>query len=152
MKVIYLLAGYGFSLLRVVFGLMWFKSGYAKISGGFGVESLVPVVAANADSPVWYKHFFAQVVGPYANVFDLVIPIGELLIGVGLVLGLLAVPAIVMSVFVNVNYILADMIFTYPAEIMLAVILLVGHKFSTAVSIERWLYPKWKNRRLDTGM
>ncbi|MFC3745117.1 DoxX family membrane protein [Paenibacillus sp. GCM10012306] len=146
-KVSQSIAGWVFSATRVLVGWMWFKSGYDKLSGGFGVEGLVPVIAANRDTPEWYKAFFSHVVSPLAPAFDVIIPIGEILIGIGLILGLLIVPALVMSVFVNANYILADMIFTYPTDILVATILLTGKRFTMYVSVERWLYSKWQEGR-----
>ncbi|NUU61919.1 DoxX family protein [Paenibacillus agri] len=137
------IAGWILSVIRVLFGWMWLKSGYDKLSGGFGVESLIPVIAANHDSPEWYKAFFSHVVSPFSEVFDVVIPWGEILIGIGLIAGLFIVPALVMSVFVNANYILADMIFTYPTDILMATLLLTGKRFTAYVSVERWLYAKW---------
>ncbi|MFF2017066.1 DoxX family membrane protein [Paenibacillus sp. NPDC058177] len=138
------IAGWILSVIRVLFGWMWLRSGYDKLSGGFGVESLIPVIAANHDSPEWYKAFFSHVVSPFSGVFDVVIPWGEILIGIGLIAGLFIVPALIMSVFVNANYILADMIFTYPTDILMATILLTGKRLTSYVSVERWLYAKWR--------
>ncbi|BFH12485.1 DoxX family membrane protein [Paenibacillus melissococcoides] len=144
MKVTQQIGGWALSVIRILFGWIWLKSGYDKLSGGFGVESLIPVIAENRDSPEWYKTFFSHVVSPFSGVFDVVIPWGEILIGLGLIIGLLIVPALVMSVFVNANYILADMIFTYPTDILIATILLTGKRFTSYVSVERWLYSKWR--------
>ncbi|MEK8128257.1 DoxX family membrane protein [Paenibacillus filicis] len=140
-------AGYAFSAARILSGWMWLKSGYDKWSGGFGVESLIPVIATNRDTPAWYKTFFAQVVSPLAPVFDAVIPWGEMLIGLGLIVGLFILPALMMSVFVNANYILADMIFTYPTDILVATLLLAAMRLTSYVSLERRLFPKWLKRR-----
>ena len=132
-----------FSLARVVFGILWMKSGIDKLSGGFGVEGLVPVVLYNTDSPQWYKQLFDSIVGPYASWFDIIIPWGEVLIGVGLLVGLFIIPALIVAVFLHVNYLLADMIYTYPTDVMCSVILLTGKRFTSYISLDRWIlrYP-----------
>lgn len=138
--------GWIFSATRVLMGWLWISSGYDKLSGGFGVESLVPVVAANTDSPDWYKVFFQNIVHPLSPVFDILIPVGEIMIGAGLIIGLLTLPALLFSVFVHVNYILADMVFTYPVEIMISAILLSRLGWTTNCSLERLLYPQWRRK------
>ena len=134
-----------FSVVRILFGLMWLQSGYEKLVGGFSVESLVPVIAMNTDTPGWYKQFFAQVVDPCSPLFDYMIPFGELLIGTGLILGVLIVPALVMAIFIHVNYVLADMIFTYPVQIMSTTLLLVCRKSTSYLSLDRYIYSRWRN-------
>ncbi|EIT83690.1 hypothetical protein A374_19260 [Fictibacillus macauensis ZFHKF-1] len=147
MKWVHMVLGFVFSIARIVFGFMWIQSGYEKLTGGFGVESLIPVIAQNTDSPEWFKEFFANVVSPYSSLFDIIIPWGELLIGVGLLIGLFITPALVMSIFVNVNYILGDMIFTYPTQILFATILLVALPYTALISTGRFICKKRKSSK-----
>ena len=51
------------------------------------------------------------------GLFNFIIPLGEMAIGLGLILGVLAYTASFFGAFVMINYILADMIFTYPLQL-----------------------------------
>lgn len=125
-----------FSIARALFGFIWLQAGYNKLTGGFSVESLVPVIAMNTDTPDWYKHFFANIVDPYSSIFDWIIPWGELFIGLCLINGLLITPTLTLAIFVHVNYILADMIFTYPLQILIATLFIVFRKSCSYISID----------------
>ena len=47
-------------IIRVGSGIVMLMQGYEKLTGGFTLKGLVPVIANNTDSPEWYKWFFAN--------------------------------------------------------------------------------------------
>ncbi len=42
-------------IIRVGSGIVMLMQGYEKLTGGFTLKGLVPVIANNTDSPEWYK-------------------------------------------------------------------------------------------------
>ncbi|MBC1371956.1 DoxX family protein [Listeria booriae] len=117
-----------FSLLRIGLGVSWFHEGLFKLQAKFDISCLVPSVVNNVDSPIWYKTFMEHVVGSNVAVFNVLIPWGELLIGLGLITGILTVPALIAGIFMGINYWLADMIYIYPLQLAVGFVLVLMHK------------------------
>ena len=42
-------------LIRIIAGGYILAQGWEKLTGGFKIEPLIPVVIKNEDSPVWFK-------------------------------------------------------------------------------------------------
>ena len=57
-------------IIRVGSGIVMLMQGYEKLTGGFTLKGLVPVIANNTDSPEWYKWFFANIVAHTTSLFD----------------------------------------------------------------------------------
>ncbi|QLK86579.1 DoxX family membrane protein [Staphylococcus sp. 17KM0847] len=113
-------------LIRMGSGLIMLMQGFEKLTGGFTVSGLVPVIKNNQDTPDWYKSFFANIVSQQLDLFQWFIPLGEIAIGLGLLLGILSYIASFFGAFVMLNYLLADMIFTYPLQLFFFIILLMN--------------------------
>lgn len=107
-----------------------------KFTGDFTLNGLVPVIRDNTDSPQWYKWFFENIVSHSTGLFNFIIPLGEMAIGLGLILGVLAYTASFFGAFVMINYILADMIFTYPLQLAFFIILLMSHSLINKISLK----------------
>ncbi|WP_323703260.1 DoxX family protein [Mammaliicoccus sp. Dog046] len=105
-------------LIRVISGYYIFMQGYEKLTGGFSLKGLTQVIANNQDTPDWYKMFFENVIAPNTTLWEWVIPLGELMIGIALVIGFLEYYAALFGIFIMVNNLLADMIFTYPIQLV----------------------------------
>ncbi|MBO1199992.1 DoxX family protein [Staphylococcus simiae] len=135
-------------IVRLVSGIIMLQQGFEKLTGNFTLKGLVPVIKDNTDSPVWYKWFFEHVVAQSTSLFDLVIPLGELAIGLGLLFGVLSYAASFFGAFVMLNYILADMIFTYPLQLALFIILLMHQNTLRQLSLQSVIHyiKSFKNR------
>ncbi|MBC1538023.1 DoxX family protein [Listeria seeligeri] len=114
-----------FSIIRVGLGISWFQEGWFKIQAHFDISGLVPSVIGNTDSPEWYKVFMENVVAPNTALFNILIPWGELLVGLGLIVGILTLPALIAGIFMGINYWLADMIYIYPLQLAVGFLLIL---------------------------
>lgn len=113
-------------LIRVGSGWIILKQGFEKLTGGFAIDGLVPVIRDNQDTPEWYKYFFEHIVGQHLELFQWIIPLGEIAVGLGLLFGIYSYAASFFGTFIMINYILADMIFTYPLQLFFFIILLMN--------------------------
>ncbi|MDN8901996.1 DoxX family protein, partial [Staphylococcus aureus] len=68
--------------------------------------------------------------------FDIVVPLGEIAIGLVLIFGVFAYAASFFGAFFMINYILADMIFTYPLQLTFFILLLISHSFLKQISLK----------------
>lgn len=135
-----------FSLIRIGLGFSWFHEGWFKIQAQFDISGLVPSVLANTDSPDWYKTFMETVVAPNTGLFNILIPWGELFVGLGLITGILTLPALVAGIFMGINYWLADMIYIYPLQLATGIVLVLAIKQATYFS-STTTYLFWRVKR-----
>jgi uncharacterized membrane protein YphA (DoxX/SURF4 family) len=78
------------AVVRILTGILFIAEGLSKLTGDFvrgGFAKEVGQIAAHS-LPFW-KHFLETVVVPRAEIFGWVIALGELAVGIGLLLGLL---------------------------------------------------------------
>lgn len=129
-------------LLRVGAGFYILMQGYEKLTGGFAIDGLVSVIRDNQDSPAWYKAFFETVIAHNLELFKWAVQLGEIAIGLGLILGVMSYTASAFGVFIMVNYILADMIFTYPLQLVVFVILLMNRRTLEQISLNHFIKRK----------
>lgn len=129
-------------LLRVGAGFYILMQGYEKLTGGFAIDGLVSVIRDNQDSPAWYKALFEIVIAHNLELFKWAVQLGEIAIGLGLILGVMSYTASAFGVFIMVNYILADMIFTYPLQLVVFVILLMNRRTLEHISLNHFIKRK----------
>ncbi|WP_338473414.1 DoxX family protein (plasmid) [Niallia sp. XMNu-256] len=117
------------TIIRIWLGVQWLTAGWGKITGGFEVNGFLQgaIAKAGGETPIvqgWYAGFLESVVLPNAGLFNVLIPWGEFLVGIGLILGAATIPALIAAAFMNLNFLLAGTISTNPEYLALAVILL----------------------------
>ncbi|MGX6445816.1 DoxX family membrane protein [Neobacillus sp. K501] len=100
------------TVLRIWLGFQWIEAGYSKIKSGFDAGGFIQGAIANAsgDHPTvqgWYAGFLEGFTLPNIEFFNILIPWGEFLVGLGLILGLVTIPALIASAFMNFNFIMA---------------------------------------------
>ena len=122
-------------IIRVGSGIVMLMQGYEKLTGGFTLKGLVPVIANNTDSPEWYKWFFANIVAHTTSLFDIVVPLGDCN-WIRFNFWSFAYAASFFGAFVMINYILADMIFTYPLQLTFFILLLMSHSLLKQISLK----------------
>ena len=112
-------AARGLAILRVVVGLWFAKAIWTKM--GFTVLGVLPGASARwvetmpkiigrqmAENPIgWYRAFVEGTVLPNAATFAHLTALGEIVVGLGLVLGLFSGVASLLGLFLSLNYGLA---------------------------------------------
>jgi len=133
------------TVIRIWLGVQWMTAGWGKITGGFEVNGFLQgaIAKAGGEAPIvqgWYTGFLESVALPNAGLFNVLVPWGEFLVGIGLILGAATIPA----AFMNLNFLLAGTISTNPEYLALAVILLFAGVGSYYWGVDRFIIPALK--------
>ncbi|MBM7602252.1 thiosulfate dehydrogenase [quinone] large subunit [Metabacillus crassostreae] len=134
------------TILRVWLGVQWLKAGIPKVTGEFDATGYLQGAIANAsgDHPAvqgWYATFLEQFALPNAGLFNILIPWGEVLVGVGLIVGAATLPALIAAGFMNLNFLLAGTVSTNPILYTAAMILIGVGTASYFYGVDRILLP-----------
>jgi thiosulfate dehydrogenase [quinone] large subunit len=100
------------AILRIGIGLWWLKSVLHKPLSQFVSGQMVNWTVALAENhPVpAYGRLIKGVIAPNASWFPYLVLTGELAVGIGLIFGFLTPLALLVAIFLNLNYIsLAEM-------------------------------------------
>ncbi|MCH1627161.1 DoxX family protein [Ferdinandcohnia quinoae] len=139
------------TILRIWLGLQWIEAGYYKISSGFEAGGFIQGAIANAsgEHPTvqgWYASFLEGFALPNIEIFNVLIPWGEFLVGLGLILGFATIPALIGGAFMNLNFIMAGMgLSSLDAKLfVIAMILLFIGKGTYYYGLDRFVIPSIK--------
>jgi thiosulfate dehydrogenase (quinone) large subunit len=136
------------AILRIWLGLKWIEAGYDKIQSGFDAGGFIQAAIANANGehPTvqgWYAGFLKGFALPNIESFNILIPWGEFLVGLGLILGLATIPALIASAFMNFNFIMAGIGWNSLDSklFIVAIILLIIGKKRSFYGLDRLVIP-----------
>ncbi|WML43953.1 DoxX family protein [Neobacillus sp. PS3-40] len=137
------------TVLRLYLGYEWLTAGYHKLSsGGFEAAGFLKGAIANPvkgpDGSIVYatyvgflKHFAL----PNAHLFNTIIPLGEFLVGLGLILGCLTTAAAFFALVMNFSYLMAGTVSSNPLDILLGVIILAAGYNAGRIGLDRLVIP-----------
>ncbi|AHF10071.1 MULTISPECIES: DoxX family membrane protein [Dehalobacter] len=156
------------TVIRVYIGWEWLSAGISKTFGasaaawvgpnagaavtGFLQGALTKTGGQHPDVSWWYASFIQNIALPNAKVFGYVIAWGELLVGLGLILGCFTTIALLAAVFLNMSYLLAGAVSTNPMLLFWEALLLWAGAAAYYWGVDRILIPQWKKRRLKQGI
>lgn len=156
-------------LARLYLGYEWFIAGWAKVQNPawFGADAgaamqgfvngavaktacaaNVPAAACHPDVQMWYASFLQSTVLPNVMIWSNAIAVGELLVGLGLLVGLLTGTAAFFGFFMNINFMLAGAVSMNPVWLVLALGIMLAHRVAGHWGLDRWAKPyfkKWCN-------
>jgi len=137
------------TIARIWLGLQWVEAGFHKITGGFDAGGFLQGAIAQAagDHPAvqgWYANFLQSFAVPNVDLFNVLIPWGETLVGIGLILGAATIPALIAGAFMNLNFLLAGTTSTNPILYTVAFVLLFAGSGATYWGVDRFAVPYLK--------
>lgn len=142
--------------IRIFLGFEWAVAGFEKLTGtgwtdggasllGYWTKA-VAIPAAPARPSItfdWYRSFLQILIDNHvAGAGGWIIAVGELAVGVGLLVGALVGVAAFFGVVMNMSYLLAGSTSTNPVMFALAIGLILGWKVAGYYGVDRWLLPK----------
>ena len=141
-------------ILRLYLGWEWLTAGWGKLHNpawmgsnagaaitGFVQGALTKTGGEHADVQAWYAWFLQTLVLPYADIWGYVVTIGEILVGIGLILGIFTGVAAFFASFMNMNYLLAGTVSLNPVLVVPATLLVLAWKTAGWWGLDRWLLP-----------
>ncbi|MDQ1000685.1 thiosulfate dehydrogenase [quinone] large subunit [Neobacillus niacini] len=136
------------TIIRLYLGYAWFTAGFGKLMGGFDAAGFLKNAVAN---PVkgpdgnmvygWYVNFLESFALPNIDLFNFIVPWGETLIGLGLMLGCLTTAAMFFGLVMNFSFFLAGTVSHNPTDIFLGFIILTAGYNAGRYGLDRWVVP-----------
>lgn len=137
-------------ILRVYLGYAWLKAGIGKVTSDAWVGSEagtalkgfsqgVIAKAAEGEVSTSYAWFMENVVSANPVFFSYIVVYGEILVGIGLIVGCLTGIAAFFGGLMNFSFLLAGTVSTNPVMFIIAVLLVMGWKVAGWYGIDRWL-------------
>jgi thiosulfate dehydrogenase (quinone) large subunit len=138
------------TVLRIWLGIQWIEAGWHKLADGFDAGGFLQGAIAQAGGEHqavqgWYAGFLENFALPNVELFNVLIPWGELLVGAGLILGAATIPALIAGAFMNLNFLLAGTVSTNPILYTAAILLLFAGGAAYYWGADRILIPYFKN-------
>jgi thiosulfate dehydrogenase [quinone] large subunit len=141
--------------IRLFLGFAWLEAGLHKLTGTGWVDGgsslrgfweAAVAVPEKGRVPItyeWYRDFINTLLaGHHETWFAWVITLGEIAIGVGLILGILTGVAAFFGAFMNMSFLLAGSASTNPIMFTLAVGLMLAWKVAGYYGVDRYLLPR----------
>ncbi len=141
-------------ILRLYVGWQWLEAGWGKLHSaawvgdkagaaltGFVQGALTKTGGAHPDVQGWYGAFLRAIVLPNATVWGYAVAIGELLVGISLILGIFTAAGAFFGGFMNMNYLLAGTVSTNPILLFLAALVFLAWKTAGWWGLDRWVLP-----------
>ena len=142
--------------IRVFVGVAWLDAGLHKLSdpawtqGGSALRAYWDRAVAIPEAPArpaitfeWYRDFLNILRDANAETwFAWLVTLGELSVGLGLILGALTGIAAFFGALMNMSFLLAGSASTNPVMFILAIGLMLAWKVAGYYGLDRWLLPK----------
>lgn len=136
------------AVIRIYLGYNWLTAGWGKLTGGFDASGFLKNAVANPvkgpDGSVvypWYVSFLENFALPNVGIFNTIVPLGEFLIGLGLLLGCLTTAAAFFALVMNFSFFLAGTVSHNPTDIFFGSILLFSGYNAGRYGLDRWVIP-----------
>jgi thiosulfate dehydrogenase (quinone) large subunit len=142
-----------FTVLRIYLGYAWLTAGWGKITGGgFDATGFLkgavanPVAGPNGIVYGGWVSFLESFAIPNAEIFNVLIPWGEFLVGLGLILGCLTTAAAFFAVVMNFSFMLSGTVSHNPTDIIMGVLIMVAGYNAGVLGLDRYVVPFFKKR------
>jgi thiosulfate dehydrogenase (quinone) large subunit len=140
--------------IRIFVGFQWLDAGWHKLTGEGWVDGgssllgywqnavAIPEEGRPPITYEWYRSFIQALIDSGAEDWMAwVITVGEIAVGVGLLLGVLTGVAAFFGALMNMSFLLAGSASTNPIMFTLAVGLMLAWKVAGYYGLDRWLLP-----------
>jgi len=127
------------TLFRLYLGYTFLTHGFEKISGGFDASGFLQGVVKNPGVESWWASFLGGVAIPNVELFNVLVPWGEFLVGIGLILGCLTTAAAFFGVVMNVSFLFSGVANPNALMALLGIFLLVAGTNAGKIGLDRWV-------------
>ncbi|CEI80651.1 DoxX family protein [Oceanobacillus sp. M60] len=147
-------------IIRLYLGFRWLTSGWGKIvggefdAGGYLQGAIAQTTGENPAVQGWWATFLETVAIPNAGLFSVFVMWGEVLVGLGLILGIFTNLAALMGVVMNFSFLLSGTFSTNPQMAILGIFIAIAGANAGRYGLDRWVMPYLKetwNQRVRKG-
>lgn len=141
-------------LVRLYVGYEWLMAGSEKIANtawfggdagaaltGFVQGALAKTTGLHPSVQGWYAAFLEGVVLPNVTVWSNAIALGELFVGLGLIVGLFTGVAAFFGLFMNLNFMLSGTVSTNPILFVLALGIFLARRTAGRIGLDHYALP-----------
>ncbi|MDM5189216.1 DoxX family membrane protein [Bacillus sp. DX4.1] len=134
--------------LRLYLGYTWLSAGIGKLFGqSFDASGFLKgaIAKAGGDHPAvqgWWADFLQNFALPNADLFSFLVQWGEILVGLGLLLGGLTKTAAFFGIAMNAAFLLSGTVSTNPNMILLSMLILVAGYNSGRIGLDGYVFQK----------
>lgn len=134
-------------VFRLYVGWEFLHAGYEKISaGGFDATGFLKgavgkTTGAHAAVQPWWGHFLSGFAIPNASLFNFLVPWGEFLVGLALILGMFTTFAGVMGLVMNFAYLFSGTVSTNAQLALLEIFIVVSGFNAAKIGLDYWIIP-----------
>ena len=141
-------------IVRLYVGYEWIIAGWQKVNSpvwtgskagvalqGFITGALKKTAGEHPDVAGWYGNFLSTFVAHNAATFSYVVAYGEVLVGIGLILGLFTGIAAFFGAFMNMNHLFAGTVSSNPLLFLLQLFLILAWRVAGFLGLDRFILP-----------
>lgn len=140
------------TIIRIYLGWHWLTAGWGKLMNGFDASGFLANATANPVTsgedlayPLYVK-FIETFALPNAEIINFLIPWGEFLVGLGLILGCLTTYAAFFGMVMNFAFLMAGTISSNPWDILLAIFIAAAGFNAGKFGLDRFVIPAISNK------
>ncbi|CAM3443720.1 DoxX family protein [Hydrogenibacillus schlegelii] len=138
-------ASLGLFVIRLYLGWTWLMAGVHKLSGfdasGYLKGALAKATGDHPDVQWWWARFLEGFAIPNVGLFNFLVPWGEVLVGIGLLLGCFTTAAVFFGAVMNFSFMFSGTVSTNPQMILLSIFLLIAGANAGRIGLDRWIVP-----------
>jgi thiosulfate dehydrogenase [quinone] large subunit len=148
-------------IVRIALAEEWLTSGWGKLTNpawvgpqagqaltGFFKNALTLSSGAHPNVQSWYAWFIQNVALPQVTVWSYLVALGEFLVGLGLLFGVLTGLAAFFGGFMNLNYLLAGSVSVNPILLVASIGVALAWRIAGWWGGDRWLLPALDRLRI----
>lgn len=133
-------------VVRLYLGYSWLTSGYGKIMEGFDASGFLKGALAKTggEHPSvqgWWASFVEGFALPNVDLFNVLVPWGELLVGLGLILGCFTTAAAFFALVMNFSFLFSGTLSTNPQMVLLTIFIVVAGLNAGWYGLDRFVIP-----------
>jgi len=137
--------------LRLYLGYSWFTHGLEKLmkaepfnAGGFLTGAVAKATGENPAVQGWWADFLTAVAIPNVELFSTLVVWGEILAGLGLMLGCFTTVATLGAMAMNFAFLFSGTVSTNAQMVLLEIFIVVAGANAGRYGLDRWVLPYLK--------
>ncbi|MCH1642657.1 DoxX family protein [Paenibacillus timonensis] len=136
-------------LIRLYVGYEWLTSGWGKVTGGFDAAGYLSGALAKSggEHPAvqsWWASFLELFALPNVGLFNILVPYGEVLVGLGLILGGFTWLAAFFGMVMNFAFLFSGTVSTNPQLLLLEIFIVVAGSNAGRIGLDAFIQPYFR--------